>query len=452
MPILITSFRKVLVAIFFIFPVIAFSQSDTKLFIQKDSIYKFYYPADWKTLKTYEADLHLQIPKVEGQVRCELKSKTQNITGGFTNASIRELAAEEERITRETLLKMLLPGNTVNYLKSSFEKINGKEWWIFEYVMNSTGFRGFKFYTRVWKTVHNSKAYSLEYSASDNNFANNFDQAQAIINSYNFLNKDETVYKKPPVTDKTTASSASNSMSSSTSSGAAATKEKDQAPVAQPGKVITSIPSSEGTENISNTAMVEPIASIEKTEEEIKQEEEKREADLIKSCASGFVKRKAAGLIEVKLGNGKVITLKDKDAEEESERYKFDGCIPSFNAYLFKVGGWENETWLLLNKTDGTKTWLANVPILSPDEKRLICTLSGENDAGYDYNYVGIWSFVNGKPKKEFELTEMTWGAGEATWLSNTSIKIETEKYDGNEVKKLKPKTATLVNGKWIIK
>lgn len=445
MLILVTSFRKVLsVLLLIVFPVVAFSQTEPKLFIQQDSAYKFYYPASWKTIKTFEADLHLRIPKTEGQVRCEFKSKTQNITGNFINASIREIAVEEERLTRIELPKLMTPAATVNILKSSFEKINGKEWWIFEFVTNAVSF---KFYTRVWKTVHNNKAYSLEYSASDNNFSNNFDQAQAIVNSYNFISKDETVYRKIAVADNTTASTGSQKII--TSSGTISSNEKDQGPVAQPGKIITSIPSSLPAVD---SAVVVPVGSTEQTEEELIAEEKKKETDLIKNCAAAFVKRKSNELLEIKLGNGKTILLKNKDAGEDTENYRFLDCFPSFNGYLIEVGGWETMSWLLVNKTDGTKTWLASEPVLSPDKKRLICTLSGENEAGYEANYLSIWIFVNGKPKKEFELSNMTWGAGTVEWLSNTSVKVAAEKYDGTETKQLKAKTITLLNGKWVVK
>src|SRR5690349_3679538 len=139
MLILINAIRKSLIASFFILPVIAFSQSETTVFVQKDSVYKFTYPSSWKIMKTYEADLHLRIPKIEGQVRCEVLSKTQTITGDFDKASIREIAVEEERLTKIALQKSLLPGSTITYQQSLFEKIHGKEWWIFRYVGNYTG-------------------------------------------------------------------------------------------------------------------------------------------------------------------------------------------------------------------------------------------------------------------------------------------------------------------------
>lgn len=443
MLILVTSFRKVLLVLFIVFPIVVFSQTETKLFVKPGNVYQLYYPTNWKVTKS-QSDLLLQIPKTEGQLPCTFTSHTQDVAEGFTNASIKELAAEEERITKEAVLQVLTTGVTVNYLKSSFEIINGKEWWIFEFVAN---YSNFKYYTRVWKTVHNHKAYSLEFSANDNNFANNFDQAQAIVNSYSFLNKDETVYRKIPASDNTTASSGGQKIIASPET--IPSKEKDQGPVAQPGKIITSIPSSVPAVD---SAVVVPVGSTDQTEQEYRLEEEKKEADLIKACAPTTIKRKSAGVIEIKLGNGKLLTLKDKGGDEDSEAYSFKGCIASFNAYLFRVGGWEEEWWILVNKTDGTKISLANEPVLSPDKKRFVCTLSGETDSGYGYNYFGIWGFTNGKPKKELELSAMTWGAGVAEWISNTSIKVEALKYDGTDTKKLKSKIATLVNGKWSIK
>ena len=437
-----SSFRNILVLTFFLASLSASSQADSKLFIKSDSVYQFYYPANWKVTKS-ENDLYLKIPKTEGQVQCFVKSNTQNVTDGFANSSIKELATEEERLTKETMPKLLSPGVSIDYRISSFEKINSKEWWLFEFVTN---YSGFKYYTRVWKTVHNSKAYSIEFSASDNNFSNNLDKAVSLINSYHFLNKDETVYRKMFPSDKTTASSAGNKTTAST--GANVSSEKDQGPVSKPDNSITSIPSTEPIDSLSVT----PASTInDKTGEEIKIEGEKNEADLIKACAPA-IKRKTEDILEIKLINGKIVSLKNKGGDEDSQRYSFAGCLPSFNAYLFEVMGWEEMSWLMVNKTDGTKTSLVNSPVLSPDRKRLVCTLSGETDSGYGYNYLEIWSFANGKIKNELKLADMNWGAGDAEWLSNSNIKIQALKYDGTEVKKLKPKTVTLLNGKWSVR
>jgi len=179
---------------------------------------------------------------------------------------------------------------------------------------------------------------------------------------------------------------------------------------------------------------------------------EEREANLIQGCAAATIKRPSVDVLEIKLGNGKLLSFKNKDEGEATEKYTFEGCLSSFNAYLFEVMGWETISWILLDKKNGTKVTIASLPVLSPDKKRLICTTSGENEAGFDANYLEIWSFVNGKPKKDFELSGMSWGAGKAIWVTNTSIKVEAEKYDGSETKKLKPKIVSLINGKWVVK
>lgn len=126
MLILVTSFRKVLLVLFIVFPIVVFSQTETKLFVKPGNVYQLYYPTNWKVTKS-QSDLLLQIPKTEGQLPCTFTSHTQDVAEGFTNASIKELAAEEERITKEAVLQVLTTGVTVNYLKSSFEIINGKE-------------------------------------------------------------------------------------------------------------------------------------------------------------------------------------------------------------------------------------------------------------------------------------------------------------------------------------
>lgn len=178
------------------------------------------------------------------------------------------------------------------------------------------------------------------------------------------------------------------------------------------------------------------------------------EARLMQSC--GGITRKNKSVIEMKLGNGKTVLLKNEydggDFDERSVKYEFGGCISVMEMYKFYAAYAETDGYLLVDKKDGTRYFLSNEPEVSPDNKKLVCVRSGEDDSGFYENYLEIWGFSNGKLKREYELKNINWGPAAASWKSNTTILVDAVKYDGTDINKLKPRTLSLVGNKWTLR
>lgn len=181
---------------------------------------------------------------------------------------------------------------------------------------------------------------------------------------------------------------------------------------------------------------------------------EQAEAGLMKSC--GNVKRKNKSVIELKLANGKTVLLKNEfdkgDYDERTVRYSFDGCITEMQLYKFSIGYAETEGYMLINMLNGKQYFLCNAPKLSPDNKRLIATQSGADPSGYSENHLEIWRYTNGQLINEYAPEKMKWSPASAEWKDNSNIVIQTEEYNGDELKKLKPKTLSFSNNKWSVK
>jgi len=101
--------------------------------------------------------------------------------------------------------------------------------------------------------------------------------------------------------------------------------------------------------------------------------------------------------------DGGKISLEDRDCEEDAQScigHVFAGLSPNGNYYVLQLQYYEDRTAALVDKRDGTITYLAGLPDWSPDGSRFY-------SAYYDSHYSGVFfEIVNvtDRPYREYFL------------------------------------------------
>jgi hypothetical protein len=144
--------------------------------------------------------------------------------------------------------------------------------------------------------------------------------------------------------------------------------------------------------------------------------------------------------LKLRMKDSSYVTLTTDDAEEtEYVGYFFEKYIEDLGLYLISVHYYEEREVLLVNAHNGEKlTTDYNMPVISPDRNRFISTAQifgmGEPTA------VSIFEIKDNSIKNILTYSK-DWGAGEALWIDNNTIKIEQEaifpgKNGGTEIQK----------------
>jgi len=136
------------------------------------------------------------------------------------------------------------------------------------------------------------------------------------------------------------------------------------------------------------------------------------------------------GVVEVKLQRGEKTLITDFDPEEVVEQYKTKlysiiDNYPNIGYALIHEQHYEGETYQLLSLTTGVRTDVKGIPIISPNEKRLVTSVFG-GIAGYSESTIRIYLLNAVGLTLEWEITPRDWEPSDLRWTSD--IKIEFTK------------------------
>jgi hypothetical protein len=143
-----------------------------------------------------------------------------------------------------------------------------------------------------------------------------------------------------------------------------------------------------------------------------------------------------------KLLNGKRFILYNSKATDNEDGY--DGEFYYYDCELKSIGQWvvghssfENYNYLLVDEQDGSVTELKGFcckPVLSPDQKQLVCGSDFGNIAGI--NGIYFFDVDHKKVEPHAERTLPDWGFSDLKWVDDSTLVAQL--FDGNRLSYIK--------------
>jgi hypothetical protein len=126
----------------------------------------------------------------------------------------------------------------------------------------------------------------------------------------------------------------------------------------------------------------------------------------------------------LKLSNGNIVPFPYWDNLKD-EGYNFEHYFENIDYYLLRVQYSEGNSWMLVNRKNGFKTYILGEPYISPDNKKLI-TIDCDLIANYNFTGIGLYSISKDSLKKEF-LRETKWCPIDIKWISKNQFLLKRE-------------------------
>ncbi|HKZ03297.1 MAG TPA: hypothetical protein VI750_06505 [Pyrinomonadaceae bacterium] len=146
---------------------------------------------------------------------------------------------------------------------------------------------------------------------------------------------------------------------------------------------------------------------------------------LQKSEYSPAVKR-AGSSLRLQLRSGRSVSLRDfqKRGDEASVvKYSFRDYLRDLGYFLIHRQFYEGDDYLMIQDTTGRRYELQNVPVVSPDKRRLV-TASNGISGGYNANALQIWRLTLRGMVLEQTIEPNDWGPSDAEWIDNLTIRV----------------------------
>jgi len=157
------------------------------------------------------------------------------------------------------------------------------------------------------------------------------------------------------------------------------------------------------------------------------------------------------GELRLKLNNGRWQTLKDYQKANEDDsviQYNFREYLPELGYFLVHRQFYEGRDYLMIHDASGRRFPLQDVPVVSPDRRRLITTSNGIM-GGYDPNAIQIWRATPRGLVLEQTIKPQGWGPSGAKWIDNQKISL-IKNLPSADRSTTRPAPATLIlRGRW---
>lgn len=153
-----------------------------------------------------------------------------------------------------------------------------------------------------------------------------------------------------------------------------------------------------------------------------------------------------SGQLRLKLNNGRWQTLKDyqKANEEDSVvHYNFREYLPELGYFLVHRQFYEGRDYLMIHEASGRRFQLQDVPVVSPDRRRLVTTSNGIM-GGYDPNAIQIWRATSRGLVLEQTIKPQGWGPSDAKWIDNQRVRV-TKNLTSEDFSTTRQAPATLI-------
>jgi len=130
--------------------------------------------------------------------------------------------------------------------------------------------------------------------------------------------------------------------------------------------------------------------------------------------------------LRVRLRNGTWLTVEDsqKKGEEASVvKFSFRDYLRDIGYFLLHRQYYEGDDYLLIQDTTGNKFELQDLPVISPDKRRLV-TASNGISGGYNANGVQIWQLTKRGVVLEQSFELKGWAPSDPVWTDNLEIHL----------------------------
>ena len=130
--------------------------------------------------------------------------------------------------------------------------------------------------------------------------------------------------------------------------------------------------------------------------------------------------------LRVRLRNGTWLTLQDsqeKGDEASVIKFSFRDYLRDIGYFLLHRQHYEGDDYLLIQDTTGSKFELHDVPVISPDKRRLV-TASNGISGGHNANAVQIWQLTKGGAVLEQSFELKGWAPSDPVWTDNLGIRL----------------------------
>ena len=147
------------------------------------------------------------------------------------------------------------------------------------------------------------------------------------------------------------------------------------------------------------------------------------------------VKERYGRQLIITLTSGKKITFTDsKEDDTQGKWYHYQEYFPAIKYHLIQVQYYEGRGYIFLNADNGKYNGIPDVPLVSPDNKRIAII---DLDYAYSKPSIEIMQITDKEIIKEFSLSlKGYYDKGNLQWLDNDNIKITIEvPVSGKEIK-----------------
>jgi hypothetical protein len=120
--------------------------------------------------------------------------------------------------------------------------------------------------------------------------------------------------------------------------------------------------------------------------------------------------------------------ISNRDLEQDSVSFDFHGFNSESNVYILERNYWEGHKFLLINKSSQIQFSIWNMPIFSPNHRKLVCK---SDSPGYAWTPNGyqLWELDSSNEwTKTKEINQDVWTPIEIRWIDNENFLIKTVK------------------------
>lgn len=126
--------------------------------------------------------------------------------------------------------------------------------------------------------------------------------------------------------------------------------------------------------------------------------------------------------------NDTLVFISNRDLEQDSVSFDFHGFNSQSNLYILERHYWEGHEFLLIDKSNQIQFSIWNMPIFSPNHRKLVCK---SDLPGYAWTPNGyqLWELDSSNEwTKTKEINQDVWTPIEIRWIDNENLLIKTVK------------------------
>jgi hypothetical protein len=160
--------------------------------------------------------------------------------------------------------------------------------------------------------------------------------------------------------------------------------------------------------------------------------------------------KRAGGELQLKLTSGRWLAIEDeKDRGEEGGpvKHSFREYL-SIGYFLIHRQFYEGADYLMIQERSGERFELHNLPVISPDQQRLVTASDGVT-GGYSPNAIQVWHLSEKGLELEQTLEPEGWGPSDPQWVDNQTIRVTKRSPQAAEGAPAKEAVIAYRDGKW---